>query len=205
MIKKHWHEALVAALPKLLTELVAPSSCQSLERLQLIGLTINLLDKKADEEPVFATDLKKDGNKLHLLGKLNGPKAEVIISYFMRGAKKFYRVEPKAIDISNEKSMTITMDDVADFFKNIGQDNSFFYDQALSELNGITKPVIPTLVLINLLLEEAKDVLGQNFSFDFIFAPKIEQNISIARAHSSQGFYWALLVDGEKALELLVA
>ncbi len=206
MTDKHWPKALVAALPKLLTKLIALDSCQSLERLQLIGLNIHLLDKKAASEPeILDTSLKKEGNKLQLFGKLKGPKAEITINYFMRGARKFHRVEPKIIDDLKEKPIEISMGDVADFFKNIGQENNFFYDQALSELNGINRPVIPTLVLIDLLLQQTKDVLGQNYSFDFIFAPKIEQSLKIASGQSDQGFYYALLADGEKALELLVA
>lgn len=205
MTDKHWPKALVAALPKLLTKLIALDSCQSLERLQLIGLNIHLLDKKAESEPFIETGLKKEGNKLQLFGKLNGPKAEITVNYFMRGARKFHRVEPKTIEAEKEKSIEISLSDVAHFFKNIGQENSFFYDQALSELNGIKRLVIPTLVLINLLLEEAQDVLGQNYAFDFIFAPKIEQSLKIASGKSDQGFYYALLADGEKALELLVA
>lgn len=204
-MNNHYFWPLVCALPDLLSGLIEKESCQSLERLQLLSLEIEHNQKPLDAAYFAQKQVLEEGQMLVLSGVLMADKTEaakVKINYFMRGARKFFLVKPVEIDGEARLLKAIDFADVEQFFLAQGQDPSFFTNKELSELNGIVKPLVPSLMIIDLMLKEAHKEypLAQKFILEFKKGVKITEALSIIK--DDQGL--TLLAFDEQALTLRV-
>lgn len=198
---------LVRALPKLLLELMKRGSSQSLERLQLLSLSIEpkpfdkdaLLVKPQATKTVSGISLKGD---LVILKNTFG----VTIDYFLRGERKFLKVEseyPKGTTGYDLKPVSLAS--IENFFKVLGQSNSFFFNQDLAELNGRRAIQIPSQMLIYLILTEslkASPFRWQNLMIKFYQTAFADENLAFSYGEDHGRNYSVITCDDKLILSL---
>ncbi len=190
--KTRWPYYFIQQVPNLLVKLLEQDRCQSLERLQLVGIKLNLRASAPLE-----TTAVRDGDFLELNGSIDAAGLVIAcsIKYYVRGARKFYRV-PKEGDgtLQRLEMEALGADDIRDFFDEVGQLNSMLYDAPLAQLRG-EKLEVPSQMIAWFMLEHALDIARDPCAtFELSFHRAIDAGEPL-----TAGYRWR---DAELVLEL---
>lgn len=208
-----WPTILLQKLPALLNRLLDKGVGASLERLQLIKIEISHLDSRGPfENSFYDITLNHTISSAHKFIELAGTLAlneerrlKVIVTYAMRGEKKYWRPKPfiKAPDFHPIEAISAL--DVKLFLKKINQNNSFFYDQELSQLNGFPHLFVPASLVIHMLIKFSQKLMKNEprfFSFTFFEALPILEDLAISITEHDEGLSLLLKAGPNQAVQL---
>ena len=175
-LKNHWLNNLATAWSQILISLLDQEHGESLERLQLVSVDIEILTQNINSQKAHLSRISEaQNNFLVLTSYIDFLK--ITIKYFIRGARKYYK--PQEINLSGEliNLDPIKINNIQDFFT-----NNYFYDKDLQELNGYTNIIIPNhIIIIGLIQECLRNHNYKNFNFTFYRALFCEQNINLVK------------------------
>lgn len=201
-LRQEWLLSLTRAWPNILVALLDQAEGESLERLQLVSLELAIILgsqnlKKANLKRVNAgvenflileSALSVDENK----------SVHISIKYFIRGARKYYKA-PISEDLPAGfiQVSKIEASHIKEFFARCGQENSFFYDHDLAELNGHPEVIVPTQAIIAWLVNYALGIWqaesrNLSFRFNFYAAVYVHQELSLGYELDAQKLKLAL-------------
>lgn len=214
--KNTWPWILAKALPDLLQHLCSHNKAPSLERMQLVDIKIDLHDDVAilDGQASFANvgininHPAKD--RLVLSGDLISGSSHVLsltVGYFLRGERQFLKTNPlDLVFIKNE--VHVKEADIKSFFSSIDQDNNYFYDQALSHLNGRPMPSIPSQMilawLLHYILSSDTPTLYRGFYFAFHAGISLKSRLEVGQTNHLADKYFALFADDACAVSVQI-
>lgn len=183
-----WPRLLARALPSLLYPLVDQRSCQSLERLQVVSLSIDMI-----KAPVRSDAINTNSRMSHpngdeefleltedlLLG--NGDILRCTLLYFVRGKRRYF--QQAQVHLGGEISVlsTINPGDIKTFYEALGQPSSALYVGELAELAGRARVIVPIPMLVTIVLEHVLACLprAHHFHVSFLRAIKGGQHMSM--------------------------
>lgn len=210
-----WPLYLVSALPQLLAKLLDQEFGESLERIQVVSVAINLVGKSLENSKPEFRDIKisrADGPNsfLMLSGDLlvGETKAlDIAINYFVRGQRKFFKPAHAVLSLTKKLALfAISKEDVASFFNELEQGNSLWFQQKLAELNGRASPSVPSQMMVALLLSHGLRIFAndsyKHFHISFLKSVKIGQEVAMAYGHNQDGLHLVVATDQEPALWL---
>lgn len=212
--QEDWPRMLAKALPLLLTRLLDPKQGESLERLQLINVEINFEPriKRLEHSECADMNLSRSSighnNFLTLEGLLTmSPdiSCKVGLTYFVRGQRKYFKHDLSIKEPSSCLSVqAFTPQDIQDFFASLGQANTFFHDQALSELNGRSQIPVPNQLIITKMLDEALafNYPSSRFAFTFCNSVFIGQDLKLSCDQDAVKLQAILYANNEPAIVL---
>jgi hypothetical protein len=213
----YWPIDVVRELPEFLVVLLDQKEVYSLERLQLVSISVEV---RADKEAGALTFQKKTlsySGSAHELLILCGDVIAgdniiltVAITYFVRGQRKYMKTSTDTLSMKNEKILLpITSKDVETFFAALKQGNNFLFDKRLSQLNGRMVPFIPTQMMYALFLMHTFIVMKDHFMvyryWSVTFHKSICQGhtLKIYHDYDQKGFYATINADDGLALSLV--
>ncbi|HXW53621.1 MAG TPA: hypothetical protein VEL47_05915 [Myxococcota bacterium] len=208
-----WLIKLLRALPDLLTELVRPDVAISLERLQLVSVSIGW---KRDSHGIASGSWAnkqvrhEENNFLTLLGELVYEQRETLlmdIKYFLCGQRQFFK---PPIDLPQLEKIValpaIEPHDVGAFFQALEQNNNYLWDRGLAMLNGRPMPPVPTQMIMALALSYATKIPRERIEcdrrYEFIFHHAVQpaRKLDFAYSLSSDALRAAIFCDGHCAV-----
>ncbi len=174
-------DPVLTSLPSLLVRLLDQAEGESLERLQLLAIKIEIGEESSASSAwqKLKSERLKEGkdNFLILSGETNqGQPLKISLRYFVRGLKKYFILanEERAENFKPWRSFGAAW--IAQRLKELGQDNPIFYDQKLAELNGRQEILVPNHLLFGEMVKEAFKGAG---SFSTIHTIEAEFHKSI--------------------------
>jgi hypothetical protein len=210
----HWPIHLVQALPRLLVKALDQRVALSLERLQLITISAEYFGRSHQfSQPLeFSNITMSDKDQLScvtLRGDLlddGTAMARVAVTFFVRGAKRFFRPRECMFHHAKYKQLRpLTSNDVETFLRLLGQHNSMFTDSNLAHLSGRSVPEIPSQMVTLLLLLQSFAVAGKELNqlhITFFRAIKQQEPLQFLYDQGTLGFSSALLTENGVAAVL---
>lgn len=197
-----WIFHLMRELPNLLCLMLKNQCCQSLERLQLINVSISLKKDNLKINPTCFVEKeihvpKKKEDLLILQGTLKDNVSCVLdfkASYFLRSQRKFLIKCPPAIKAPSVAVISaVSTDMIKKFFSQLGQSNTFYYSTSLAKLNGRKEVSIPSQCCLALALSAFFHHHGTSqgplkFDFTFHYAAPINEELFLASAFLENAF-----------------
>lgn len=176
-------------MPKLLSPLIDSKTAMSLERLKLVAIDIELSPKNTSSTQNIDTNTK-DFVVLNYLMLSNDEAYALDCS--VRYVTGNWRVRTrnhaeKILPSPRSELISISKQDLREFFVHINQDNKIFYDQELALLCGRTRVIIPTTVMITLLAQAAP--LYRHYQFSFLKSASVDEPMAIAHEGSTWVIY----------------
>lgn len=198
-----WPHDGARQLADMLVLLLRQDCCQSLERLQLVAMGFS---RKASVQA--GVEMVQRGDFLELCGPLDGDGQDLSchVKYFVRGARKFYRMQEPALEGAARSALPpISADDIRDYFAALLQPNSLLHDAQLSQLLG-KNLTVPSQMLAALLIELALDRACDGASFELTFhrVVKADEPLSVAFTMDDQQCTVALNTEHGVAVVLVV-
>lgn len=150
-----WLYAVGKCLPELMSKLLDQGIGESLERLQLVEISVRLLNPSCVDSAgrLIGSGIERSGERDkflilsgHMINEV-GPWFDIAIKYFVRGERKFFRTESMP-SVSAKHWCAFNEKDINNFLGSLGQENSFFTSRALARLNGRTEIQVPSQMLM---------------------------------------------------------
>jgi hypothetical protein len=170
---------LIFKLPSLLIKLLDKGALISLERLQLLYCDIEISASEGAFDEFINIEIKREGRDGHKLLELRGQWRSflVVLTYGERGARKYVKQSLCSPPLELMTIKAIRACDVRHFLQSINQDNRFFYDDKIRELNGFPARQVPIEMLLLELSALAHRLMKKPArAFSFIFSKAIPQD-----------------------------
>jgi hypothetical protein len=199
-----WLKPILKLLPQALTELLSPRQGESLERLQLIKISIDRPLKPFDEMSLFSLHNVcigrfTDGDNflsLSFLVQKDGEEfSKVEIIYFVRGQKKYFLGKSDTLGVLTTVGEWLCgPEDIRGFFADIEQENTMLHEEKLASLarTSLTVPSVMVLATAVATLGDNLEV-SERISVDFLAEVRLNEKVTLQKS----------LVDGVEHLYLL--
>lgn len=210
-LEHEWLKKISRAWPSLLEYLLDQEHGESLERLQLVSINLELDAPNLPSTSIKRTKIAHD-NFLELESTLSldeNKSIKISINYFIRGARKYFKMSPEQSFLGDIVAVEkISALKIKDFFTKLGTANNFFYDADLAELNGHPQIIIPSEAIIAWLLHycltlwpNTKNSLT-SFNLNFYSALLVNQELNLGQELDNQALKLVLYAQENVAVVL---
>lgn len=158
-----WSEAFFRSMPRMLARMLSASSVISLERLQLLGLSIEMIpgqhlhEGEGSSSIELSTDEGGRDQRLYLANELSVADESLLkvrLEYFVRGARKYFLPHIPLLEEGETRYVSgIDKGEIQDFFERLGLDNDALYDEKISRLLGKRAPAVPSQMVMAMLFD----------------------------------------------------